>query len=240
MRAQFYERCTFDKCRYFAGETSYSDGMLTFVSSREAGSILNCLFAGCETSILINNASNKDLPVYNCTFADNKLRYWGNHAGATFQAFRADEGKPSTNVIVNCIFSGNKIATQESIASGTYYDSDFVSKATTYKVESSPCLNLVSNSIYVVYEPAYNGDNPPAMNDFRKVVDVLFNRDADAELPYYALQKASRAVDRGLNLGWTASDKDLAGNSRVIGMAVDLGCYECLDPQHPGLMLILR
>ena len=240
VRAQLYERCTFDKCRYFAGEASYSDGMLTFVSYREAGSIKNCLFAGCETSILINNESNKELPIWNCTFADNKLRYWGNHAGATFQAHRADENRPSTNVIVNCIFAGNKIATQASIASDTYFDSDFVSKATKYKVESCPCLNLVSNAVCLAYDPTYNGDNPPALNGFKCVADVKFNRDADPALPYYSLQGTSRAVDRGLDVGWTASDKDLAGNARVVGTAVDLGCYECANPEHPGMVIIFR
>lgn len=238
MRVQRFSRCTFDRCVYFAGEGSYEDGLITFVSWRESGSIENCLFAGCSTSVLIYNKSNKTVPIVNCTFADNTLRHWGKHDGFLFFAHRADAGLPSTNVIVNSIFSGNRVATEASAASGESVPCDFMANATTYKVESSPCLNLVSNAVYVTYDAVYSKNNPTQFSKFRKVADVGFVGMSDPALPPYALRKDSRAINRGLNAGWTAEDTDLAGSSRVQGQAVDLGCYE--SPFDRGLVLVVR
>ncbi len=238
MRVQRFSRCTFDRCVYFAGEGSNEDGLITFNSWREAGSIENCLFAGCQTCVLVYNKSNRTVPIVNCTFADNTLRHWGRHDGFLFFAHRADEGLPSTNVIVNSIFSGNRIATEASVASGESFSCDFTANATTYKVESSPCLNLVSNAVYVTYDAAYSKNNPTQFSKFRKVADVGFAGTGDPALPPYALRKDSRAVNRGLDAGWTAEDRDLAGNSRVQGRAVDLGCYE--SPFDRGLVLVVR
>lgn len=238
LRVQRFSRCTFDRCVYFAGEGSAEDGLITFVSWREAGTIENCLFAGCSTSVLIYNKSNKTVPIVNCTFADNTLRHWGKHDGFLFFAHRADAGMPSTNVIVNSIFSGNRVATESSAASGESVPCDFMANATTYKVESSPCLNLVSNAVYVTYDAVYSKNNPTQFSKFRKVADVGFVGMSDPALPPYALRKGSRAINRGLNAGWTAEDTDLSGNSRVQGQAVDLGCYE--SPFDWGLVLVVR
>ena len=238
LRVQRFSRCTFDRCVYFAGEGSAEDGLVTFVSWRESGSIENCLFAGCSTSVLIYNKSNKTVPIVNCTFADNTLRHWGKHDGFLFFAHRADAGLPSTNVIVNSIFSGNRVATEASAASGESVPCDFMANATTYKVESSPCLNLVSNAVYVTYDAVYSKNNPTQFSKFRKVADVGFVGESDPALPPYALRKDSRAINRGLNAGWTAEDTDLAGSSRVQGQAVDLGCYE--SPFDRGFVLVVR
>ncbi len=51
--------------------------------------------------------------------------------------------------------------------------------------------------------------------------DPLFVSAADLRL-----QAASPCINAGTNEGWTAGAADLAGNSRIIGPAVDMGAYE--------------
>ena len=47
----------------------------------------------------------------------------------------------------------------------------------------------------------------------------------------YAL-KSGNAIDAGTGSGWQATSLDLAGNARVIGSSVDMGCYETV----PGVL----
>ena len=43
----------------------------------------------------------------------------------------------------------------------------------------------------------------------------------------FGLRPASPCRNAGRDIGWTAADVDLAGRPRLLGTAVDMGCYEC-------------
>ena len=54
----------------------------------------------------------------------------------------------------------------------------------------------------------------------------------------FALKAASRACNRGTGSVALLPSVDLAGNSRVYGKAIDIGCYECQS--EPGLVFTFR
>ncbi len=63
--------------------------------------------------------------------------------------------------------------------------------------------------------------------------DPSFNGGARKRLPYFALSADSPCINAGTRLGWmTAEATDIAGNPRVIGRSVDIGCYEFPGKSH--------
>ena len=54
----------------------------------------------------------------------------------------------------------------------------------------------------------------------------------------YWLSNTSRCLGAGAAHGRTSVETDLAGNPRVIGAAIDMGCYEL--PSPPGVIIMLR
>ena len=53
------------------------------------------------------------------------------------------------------------------------------------------------------------------------------NFEVTSEGKYY-LAFNSLCIDAGTNMGWMTGAKDLAGNPRIIGERVDMGCYEAV------------
>ena len=45
-------------------------------------------------------------------------------------------------------------------------------------------------------------------------------------------------LDKGVYRAWMAGAKDLAGNFRIIGAAVDMGAFEA--PLSPGIVILVR
>jgi len=58
--------------------------------------------------------------------------------------------------------------------------------------------------------------------------DPKFARGANG-LDEYAIQQDSPARDAGITRPWQSTAKDFAGQVRIIGSAVDIGCYEYRD-----------
>ena len=54
----------------------------------------------------------------------------------------------------------------------------------------------------------------------------------------YRLSGASPCVNTGVNYLWTAADRDLAGNPRILFKVCDMGAYECTA--GTSTLLILR
>lgn len=73
--------------------------------------------------------------------------------------------------------------------------------------------------------PFRNGCSLPAVADYPGNVDAD-PRFTDADAGDYTLGGFSKCVNGGLALGWHDGAKDLAGSPRVLGPAVDMGCYE--------------
>lgn len=80
-----------------------------------------------------------------------------------------------------------------------------------------------------------NGNSPNLLN---KVIDPKFKHGECPAHPF-TLKRRSPYVNAGLVEDWMATAVDLAGNPRVYGDGVDIGCYENCDPKD-GLILLFR
>ena len=223
------DRCTFDGAVY--GFIDNWNGLITFDAATGNGRIANSLFTECETPRLIVNAGVR-ADIENCTFAANDISGRDDKKNFVFYAFRTgDAGTPTgTNVIANCLFSSNSIES-DSNNEGDWSVNFYVTEGAT---------NIVYNSMYV----GGWGGAIPGRHDFTKidnVADVKFAAGSTKypTAPHYMPTKYSPAFNAGLVRPWMATGKDLAGNPRIAGDGVDIGCYEWNIPDL-GTKIILR
>ena len=223
------DRCTFDGAVY--GFIDNWNGLITFDAATGNGRIANSLFTECETPRLIVNAGVR-ADIENCTFAANDISGQKEEKNFVFYAFRTgDAGTPTgTNVIANCLFSSN------SIESDSNNEGDW---SVNFNVTAG-ATNIVYNSMYV----GGWGGAIPGRHDFTKidnVADVKFAAGSTKypTAPHYMPTKYSPAFNAGLVRPWMATGKDLAGNPRIAGDGVDIGCYEWNIPDL-GTKIILR
>ena len=229
-----YTLCTFDGVVSSPGSNQQR---YVFDSVRNSGAplaVTNCLVVNCNVDHIANNEGRYSEFV-NCTFADNTI---GNgstviqcNRGTDYQKKANNEYRyfPGTNIIINCIFSGNRRK------DGT--DADLILWKYTEETDFGYCSLQFANCLYTA------GLGNLSHADVLEVVqgDPHFVAD-DAKfpgVPHYAIRYASAARNAGMNAAWMASATDLAGNARVNDGIVDIGCYECYLPCE-GTMLIFR
>ena len=68
--------------------------------------------------------------------------------------------------------------------------------------------------------------------------DPKFNLGRNRRIGWYAPRRNSPAVNAGLEQSWAAGTFDLAGNPRLYGRHIDMGCYELQS--GAGTMLLMR
>lgn len=235
MIAAAYDRCVFEGCRF--DYENYGGAMILFNEETGAGSLRNCLFRNNTLHNGIQNSTGASIEIANCTFASNEvIKAWNPFAqswadGYLFFAFRGGEGdvkRPSTNVIVNCLFADNW-------RDGKRADVSFY--RTTTNVGSSYAGNILSNALYEVADlPAQglvHGANVVAAPKF------LAGDPAYPGKPHDMPSRASPARNAGRRLAWmTAEATDLAGGPRVVDDLPDIGCYECDLPPRGTLFLV--
>ena len=237
--ARTVDRCSFVKCEYYPNDGSYNDGLIRLTDGvttpEDIGRVRNCLFARCLASVLIENESYYNAEIENCTFADNILTNAVHHDGYVLYAWRAtppgESGThPATNLVSNCIFWNNlsyKYSNQTcERADPKLYRTTNVS----VKGGGTGSANIVQNCIYGVKG---DSENPQRATNFNQVDSPKFVKDNATlkanhpEYPDYMICRDSPAVDTGVELDWHETGKDLLGNDRVVGAAVDQGAYEC-------------
>ena len=221
-----------DRCRFDGASYAFVDndqGLLTFDAVTGNGRIANSLFTGCDTPRLIVNAGVR-ADIENCTFVENNIRGLESK-NYVFYAFKSKDGtQKGTNVIANCLFSGNSIVNNFNANDVWSVNFNVTAGAT----------NIVYNSMYV----GGWGGAIPECHDFTKidnVADVKFAAGSTKypTAPHYMPTKYSPAFNAGLVRPWMATGKDLAGNPRIAGDGVDIGCYEWNIPDL-GTKIILR
>ena len=229
-----YDHCTFDGVVSSPGSNMQR---YVFDSVRNGGAplaVTNCLVVNCNVDHIVN-IEGRYGEFVNCTFADNTI---GNgstviqcNRGTDYQKKANNEYRyfPGTNIIINCIFSGNRRK------DGT--DADLTLWKYTEETDFGYCSLQFANCLYTA------GVGNLSHADVLEVVqgDPHFVA-GDAkfpDVPHYAIRYASAARNAGMNAAWMASVTDLAGNARVNDGIVDIGCYECYLPCE-GTMLIFR
>lgn len=228
--AKSFDSCEFNACIYtnFRSQTSL-DALVRFNTEMTGdGLVRNCLFQNCTLSTLLSSAGVR-VDIENCTFADNECSY------NVFYAFRKDvSGKASlatTNSFVNCVFANAKPG-QDNGAACDFY-------ATSFKATS---CTLVSNSIFSTKpagEPLTSGGF--VTSDFLlENPKFVAGSEYYPQAPYYMLNPSSKGHKvGGVVLDWMATATDLAGNARLSGGKVDMGCYQCNLPPT-GLIVVFK
>jgi hypothetical protein len=209
----------------------------------------NCLISGGETGLIYvistpdMEPENMKFNIVNCEFSN--CEFYNNNTidypvALSITSFGVIDMK-----IVNCTFAGN-------FFQGVYADSAPVHIKQGLQAEIINSIiynNDTSHSLVIV---GNTGTNPAPVADVHHCIiengldgvdatgDYVLNWDdmtiwdedplllGEGEFPY-KLQENSPAIDRGtLNMpeGIVLPEFDLAGNTRIQGNSIDLGCYE--------------
>ena len=79
---------------------------------------------------------------------------------------------------------------------------------------------------------------PMPSGSYNAGVETNAPRFMNAALGDFSLHGSSTCIDKGVYRAWMAGAKDLAGNFRIIGAAVDMGAFEA--PLSPGFVILVR
>ena len=186
--------------------------------------VTNTLVYGCVTtndaiSAVISrygDLAQEQFDFVNCTFVANKGNFFSQ-----------------TNLInmVNCAFFYNTNSAGTATAISYRNASDNNGNTTFDHCAFGPIVDGAL-PLYPLDGVNYTGVSP------RFVAARSTTEEYEGE-PYYEPLPSSPLRSRGLLLGFTESDTDLAGRSRVRDGRVDIGCYQCwLNPI--GFMLMFR
>ena len=205
----------------------------------------NCIIVGCSPPVGNNNQmfyhvyqyQRLDAEFVNCTIVSNKM-----------DTFVASSNLSATNGLrfINCIFNGNT-----GTAAGTETDLDLWRSDDSEKWYWTNCVSFVS-SYFGRFRPDSGrlsaemfAATTNAPNSLMLCEDPKFAGKSESVMrrhpdePYWALAVKSPLRDKGEDVGFTATDLDLAGRLRLRDGAVDVGCYECwLNP--PGMMMTIK
>jgi hypothetical protein len=231
-----YARCTFDGVVSSPGSNQQR---YVFDSVRNAGGaicVTNCLVVNCNVDFVINNEGNNGEFV-NCTFAGNTIA--ANKAmincnrGTDYQKKPGTNDNrqfPGTNVLVNCLFSGNRFSNGN--------PADLALWKYTEETDFGYCSLQLRNCLYT--EGVGNSAHADVKENLVQGLPHFVAGNAKFPgVPYYAIRYASAARNAGVNAAWMASATDMAGNARINDGTVDIGCYECYLPCE-GTMVIFR
>ena len=229
-----FTRCTFDGV---VSAPSPNQQKWVFDCVRNGGGaicVTNCLVTHCAVDHIINSEGHNGEFV-NCTFADNVITNYRIMVqcakGTDYQ--KKDNGAyryfPSTNIIVNCLFSGNKYA------NGT--DADLMLWKYTDETDFGRCSLQLVNCLYTA--GIGNSEHADVLDVVQGNPHFVAGDAKFPDVPHYAIRYASAARNAGANAAWMASATDMAGNARINDGTVDIGCYECYLPCE-GTMVIFR
>ena len=182
----------------------------------------NCLVHGCSVRFLVNS-EGQNTSFVNCTFADNTLADDGYSARCTTGA-ASGTSYNSTAEFINCLFAGNAYAAGN--------------KADLAVSIADGCSMAFVNCAYEDGMSGVTGATIVSLRQGRARFAGLDPRFI-AKAPYYTPCHSSVARNAGLNMDWMTVVVDLAGNGRINGDTVDVGCYESYLPAM-GFVLSVR
>lgn len=167
--------------------------------------------------------------VYSCLIYDNSAR---RGAGVVFT------GK---GTLVNCTIVSNTLSVTDVVGAGVFVRS-------TYAVMVNNIIwgNHRSNGVLNNYR-LYEADYPAMTNMYNCTTPIMagdgnisdYPRFIDFDNGDYSLHTRSPCVNRGTYFAWMDDALDMAGNPRLMDVAVDMGAYETIPPPV-GTMLQLR
>lgn len=207
--------CTYKHINDFGGEPA---GRAVYING--AGRIENCLIAhnGGSGYCAVVSLNHNDAVMKNCTIVDGTASYW----------FNSDVKDESGNIITNAL--GGVHCPKGRVVNCAILDVKGLAYNDVPAKEANPWSGNADNFVNC----ATDGD--AAINE----TCVLATK---ADFKDYAggdfVPQVKKALyDAGDDDGILATDKDLAGNPRIFGKHVDIGCYE--SQRAAGLMIIVK
>ncbi|MBN1672444.1 MAG: hypothetical protein JXR37_15495 [Kiritimatiellae bacterium] len=182
-----------------AGNSTLRFCAVAMNSAVSGGGVYNSILENC---VLTGNSAQHSgganhSTLCNCVLAQNTAVQWG--------------GGTAWSTLYNCTLTGNSAAD----GGGAYTGALFNCIAYYNTATNSGDNHLEVPLAYCCTVPAAGAGsvtNPPLFVD-------LAGGD-------YRLAPESPCVDAGMNMGWLADARDLAGNPRVLNGTVDIGAYE--------------
>lgn len=219
----YYKTVNFENC-IFENNTAISAAA---VHSRAYNgydlttSFVNCLF--------VNNEANSDVSGTN----QSTLFYFGVNGSATF----------NINIFNSTISNNTNLYSGSNNVGMTLFYAEQSSSTKNITMKNNIIWNNVNDDVLFIKHS--NGNNFTDFSHQNSISDLsssvsnytatnVLNSDplfTDVANNNFTLQGASPAIDAGSQTGLTISALDLAGNNRVEGADVDMGCYEFSCPQ---------
>lgn len=194
------------------------------------GCISNCTFTGISSTG--NGGANYGLicmnagELHNCAFTNNPSL----GGGILFM----NMGSTSPRIIRNCLLTDAANATASTAALIRYYvpgtDNPLVIENSTIyssaaKISSDNDTDFAVTFRNSIVAGTFSCPNAPIVMDHCSTTAT--EDDFIAPLIFdYRPKSTSALVDAGMALDWHAGSIDLGGRPRVVGSAVDIGCYE--------------
>lgn len=218
------------------------------------GAVSNCrlvidsVISNCYATSTTEGGAAHQSPLVNCTIT-------GEGQDSLYQC-----------VATNCLFYG--LTSRDASTHVIFYKSTNVVNCTIADVTDSHCqfiwdggkdmaMTFKNCIIYNVGGIRGSATNPVRFDhcfydDMRLAKTTLVDCQVSASSPFvpatnaaydpatpYAIRNWSKTCGRGMDVGFSATDVDRAGNPRLRGNELDLGCYQCMLPPM-GLVLIVR
>lgn len=221
VRAGIHSR--FNGC-LFTGKAGGSYGEVIFVDATDLV-VSNCTFTGLNVQNgnygLLNTKGGGQ--IVDCAFTNNvKLT----------DSFIMSLSNPNPIYVRNCLFADNPtfngIICGHNSAGVTYFDNCTIAATgkTLARGSATYSTNEWGNCILLGTRPATSGQHANVVRNCRTDEPGFVS----AENHCYRLRSDSPCVDAGEALDWHADAVDIDGRARVVGSAVDIGCYE----RQPG------
>lgn len=214
------ENCEFRSNRSM--RCGFSAATLAFEPTASNAIVRGCLFAdntteGKNAGVAVRFApfnlgvspygGGTNCVVESCTFVGNRALQPSSTPDAKFAGAVNVGENGGTSVIRNCVFSGNGLMVDNESSMRSFSTVASCADAASHCWEDGAQLTDGVNGNIVA-----NGASP---------------RFASVTAVDYSPRNSSPFVNRGAFMPWMDGATDMAGNSRIVGDAVDMGCYEC-------------
>lgn len=226
-----YNKYDFVDCEFTGNSTPYQGGAVCDFNDHAC--YFNCKISG-------NHANNQGGGIYggqkmvNCEISNNT-------AGSCPGVYELADS------LVNCDIVGN-VSTGYNNAGLMYFYGVMINTVVWGNTTNNQTLNIANYNGMVAYNSAVGG-----LENYEGVINLSAdNYGTDANHPFfvspengdYRLRNGSALIDVGTTYN-NLPDYDMAGESRVYGDAVEIGCYEfhneeyCLEPLHLEVSSVL-